>query len=225
MRCLIKTDQVSVVQNNSKLSTKKIYLIRHGQTDFNKLGIVQGSGVDSNLNEHGKKQAQAFFNAYKTVKFDKIYTSSLKRSIESVCGFIKAGIPYEPLQGLNEISWGYKEGQPITPEEDEYYHYMLSQWRLGNTSMKIDGGESPDDVVRRLGPAMDTIMSRTDESTVLICMHGRAIRILLCYLLNHPLKDMDSFEHSNLCLYLLNYSDNAFSLEKTNDTDHLRDLS
>ena len=220
-----ETEQVSIVQNNSKLSTKKIYLIRHGQTDFNKLGIVQGSGVDSSLNEYGRQQAHAFFNEYRNVKFDKIYTSSLKRSIESVCDFIRLGIPYEALPGLNEISWGYKEGQPITPEEDEYYHYMLGQWRMGDTSLKMDGGESPDDVIRRLAPAMEYILGRENEKTILICMHGRAIRILLCYLLKHPLKDMDFFEHANLCLYLLNYSAKGFEIEKANNADHLRSLS
>lgn len=186
---------------------------------------MQGSGVDSSLNEFGKSQARAFFNEYRNVKFDKIYTSALKRSKESVCDFIRSGIPHEAMPGLNEISWGYKEGQPITPEEDEYYHYMLNQWRTGNTSLKIEGGESPDDVVKRLSPAVDYILSRKNETTVLICMHGRAIRILLCHLLGHPLKEMDFFEHANLCLYLLNYTGTSFSLEKSNNTDHLRDLS
>lgn len=197
-------------------------MIRHGQTDFNRLGIVQGSGVDSSLNDHGKLQARAFFDVYKDIKFDKIYTSSLKRSIESVCDFIKLGIPHEALPGLNEISWGYKEGQPITPEEDEYYHYMLGQWRTGNTSLKIEGGESPDDVVKRLAPAIDHIVGQEDEKTILICMHGRAIRILLCHMLGHPLKEMDFFEHANLCLYLLNHTESGFTLEKSNDTTHLR---
>jgi len=41
---------------------KTIYFIRHGETEYNKLGIVQGSGVDSELNENGRAQAQAFYN-------------------------------------------------------------------------------------------------------------------------------------------------------------------
>jgi broad specificity phosphatase PhoE len=209
-------------QNSAKLSSKKIYLIRHGQTEYNLQNIVQGSGVDTDLNEKGRSQALAFFNHYRDVPFDKIYTSSLKRSQQSVKGFIDLGIPHEKLSGLNEISWGNKEGHKITPEEDEYYHYMLKQWQLGNTSLRIENGESPDDVVLRMQPALDHIMSHTDEKTVLICMHGRAIRILLCMMMNYPLKSMDMFEHENLCLYLLNRSDSMFSVEKYNDTTHLR---
>ena len=204
------------------MNSKKIYLVRHGQTDFNLRNIVQGSGVDSSLNQRGIAQAKAFFDHYKDVPFDKIYTSVLKRTRESVKGFLDLGIATESLAGLNEISWGTKEGYKITPEEDQYYHYMLKQWQLGNTSIRIEGGESPDDVVARMKPAVDYIMSKHNEKTILVCMHGRAIRILLCMLLNYPLKSMDMFEHENLCLYLLNYNGRAFTIERHNDTSHLR---
>jgi len=206
------------------LNTKKIYIVRHGQTDFNLRGIVQGSGVDSSLNDFGRAQAKAFYEAYKHVKFDKVYTSVLKRSIESVEHFIAAGIPHERLIGLNEISWGKKEGQSITPEEDAYYHHMLKQWREGETQLRIEGGESPEDVVKRMKPAVDHIMQQQNENTILICMHGRAIRILLCHLLNYPLRSMDMFEHENSCLYLLNYTGSMFSVERYNDTAHLAQL-
>jgi broad specificity phosphatase PhoE len=204
------------------LSSKKIYIIRHGQTDFNLQNIVQGSGVDSSLNAQGRVQAMAFFQRYKRIPFDKVYTSALKRTKETVEPFLAMGIPVESMAGLNEISWGTKEGYKITPEEDEYYHYMLKQWELGNTSLRIEAGESPEDVVRRMQPALDHILAREQEKTVLICMHGRAIRILLCLLLNYPLKSMDMFEHENLCLYRVDYNGAFFGVDLYNDTTHLR---
>jgi probable phosphoglycerate mutase len=206
------------------LNTKKIYVVRHGQTDLNLKGIVQGSGVDSSLNDTGRAQALAFFENYKHIPFDKVYTSVLKRTKETVENFIQIGIPTEALVGLNEISWGKKEGEPITPEEDKYYHYMLDQWQKGNTTLRIEGGESPDEVVTRMKPAVDHILTKEDEKTILICMHGRAIRILLCYLLNYPLKSMDMFEHENACLYILNFTGTVFNVELYNNVDHLRSL-
>ncbi len=204
--------------------SKKVYLVRHGQTDFNLKNIVQGSGVDTDLNDLGKRQAALFFEAYKHVPFDKIYTSALKRARQSVQQFISNGVPHAALVGLNEISWGTKEGHRVTPEEDAYYHYMLEQWRLGSTHLKIEGGESPEDVVVRMKPAVDYVMSKESEKTILICMHGRAIRILLCYLLHYPLSSMDMFEHQNLGLYVLNYSGSMFMVEKYNDDTHLRPI-
>jgi len=204
------------------LTSKKIYVVRHGQTDFNLQNIVQGSGVDSDLNARGREQALSFYEAYKDVPFDKVYTSALKRTRQSVQSFIDDGLPVEALPGLNEISWGTKEGFRITPDEDAYYHYMLRQWQEGDTSLRIEQGESPDDVVKRMQPAIDLIMSRPDERTVLVCMHGRAIRILMCTLLKYPLRCMDTFEHQNLCLYLLHHNGSFFTVERYNDTDHLR---
>ena len=205
------------------MSSKKIYIVRHGQTDFNLKGIVQGSGVDSPLNATGHAQAHAFFEAYKTVPFDKIYTSALQRTHQSVAEFLEMGIPHEAHAGLNEISWGANEGQKITLEEDAYYHWMLHQWQQGDTSHRIKGGESPDEVAQRQLPVIEKFYNE-DYENILVCMHGRAIRILLCQLLHYPMKSMDMFEHSNLCLYLLKHDGVAFSVEKYNDTTHLKNL-
>lgn len=207
------------------MSIKKIYIIRHGQTDFNLQGIVQGSGVDSSLNDLGRAQALAFFEHYKGISFDKIYTSKLKRTVESVQHFIDLGIPQEALIGLNEISWGSKEGQKITEEEDAYYHWMLQQWQLGNTSLRIEGGESPEDVVVRQKIALEHILVNESEKNILICMHGRALRILVTVLLNYPLKSMDMFEHRNLCLYQLDFTGSMFVIKKHNDVAHLDTLT
>lgn len=204
------------------MTSKKIYLIRHGQTELNRKGIVQGSGVDAPLNSEGIRQSQAFFQAYRDVQFDKIYTSLLKRTAESVAPFLNLGIPHESLSGLNEISWGVHEGKEITAEEDAYYHWMLKQWQNGQTQIKIEGGESPEDVVARQREAWDYILSKTNEQTILICMHGRAMRILLTQILNYPLKAMDLFEHQNLCLYVVQGTGRMFHLEKHNDVAHLQ---
>ncbi|MEY2794111.1 MAG: hypothetical protein RJA76_2103, partial [Bacteroidota bacterium] len=98
-------------------SVKDIYLIRHGETAYNRLGMVQGSGIDSDLNALGQQQAQSFFEYYKDLNFDKIYTSKLKRTHQSVQGFINNGIAWEQHEGLNEISWGNKEGKESTEED------------------------------------------------------------------------------------------------------------
>lgn len=204
--------------------TKKIYLIRHGETDFNLKGIVQGSGVDTSLNDTGRKQAAAFYQTYKHIPFARIYTSKLKRTIESVGDFIDNGIPYEMHEGLNEISWGDKDGKIVSSEDHSYYTEVINCWKRGEIEKCIQGGESPADVQRRQKPVIDLIVSRPEEETILICMHGRAIRILLASLLHQDLRKMDQFAHNNLCLYMLNYSASQFTMEKYNDIDHLKTL-
>ncbi len=203
------------------MSTKKIYLIRHGQTDYNLQGIVQGSNVDTDLNDTGLEQSKFFFEKYKDIPFDKIYTSKLKRSQQSVALFTSLGIPTEAHEGLNEISWGNKDGHKVSVADNSYYKDILKKWSEGKFDIPIEGGESPLDVQRRQQPVWDLIKSREEEKTILICMHGRAIRILLCLLLNKNLGMMDSFEHHNLGLYILNYENNELTLELRNDLSHL----
>jgi probable phosphoglycerate mutase len=186
------------------------------------MGIVQGSRVNTSLNEMGIRQSEAFFNFYKDVKFDRIYTSKLNRSIESVQKFIDLGIQWESHLGLNEISWGDKDGMKVTVSENKYYHEVIRRWAEGEVDLKIEGGDSPLDVAKRQQEVVDLLKSRTDEENVLICMHGRAIRIILCLLTGTELRFMDRFEHENLCLYLLEYNDNeGFKLLKRNDVEHL----
>ncbi|RFP64039.1 histidine phosphatase family protein [Hymenobacter lapidiphilus] len=203
------------------MSVKKIYLIRHGQTDFNVRGIVQGSGIDSSLNEAGRRQAARFFAAYSQVPFDKVYTSLLRRTRESVAGFLDLGLPHEPHGGLNEIGWGTREGTRITPEEDEEYHSMLQDWRAGRTGSALEGGESPEQVAARQRPFIELLTSRPREQTVLVCMHGRAMRVLLCQLLHYPLSQMENFEHHNLGLYELEYTGSLFTVRNFLDIRHL----
>ena len=203
------------------MNTKNIYLVRHGETDFNKKGIVQGSGIDASLNDTGRKQADDFYKKYRDTIFDKIYISQLKRTYETVTGFINANIPFEKLEGLNEINWGVWEGKTLTAEGHQYYTQMISRWSSGETDYNIDGGESPEDVRDRQIIAFDHIMKFPEEKTILICMHGRAMRILLTTLLDIPLKTMDQFEHRNTSLYHLICNQGMFSIVKSNNLSHI----
>lgn len=203
---------------------KEIYLIRHGETAYNRKGVVQGSGIDSDLNDLGRAQAQAFYEAYRHIPFQKIYISELRRTYQSVQSFIEEeGIPFEKHAGLNEISWGIKEGKKPDPSLDGDHVKMIEGWRMGHTYLASPGGESPQQVADRQKIALQHILGKQDEDLILVAMHGRAMRILLTQLLKKPLADMDDFQHSNLCLYHLHYhyDSQSFALLRENDTQHL----
>ena len=205
------------------MSKKEIYLIRHGETEYNKRGIVQGSGIDADLNETGRRQAEAFFNHYKDIPFQKIYTSALIRTHQTVEKFIQMGLPHEIIPELNEISWGEKEGLIPNSEENAYYAGLLQKWREGETTLQAIGGESPVEVAERQKIAIKRILDNADEKLILIAMHGRAMRILLSQISNLPLTEMDSFPHQNTCLYKLEYcyTKNEFEILSQNDVSHL----
>ena len=203
------------------MGNKLIYIIRHGETDFNKLGIVQGSGIDSDLNPRGVQQAANFYTFYKEINFQKIYTSALKRTQQSVLPFIETGKPYQILPELNEISWGIFEGKPQNESERLAYWEVVNGWKNGNYSAKIEAGESAAEMQARQLPVVQLLKAQK-EDCVLIATHGRAMKSLLCTLLNLPLSAMESFEHSNLCLYIVNFNGETFELISRNSTTHLR---
>lgn len=205
------------------MSTKKaIYIIRHGETDFNQKGIIQGSGIDSDLNKTGLLQRDMFFRAYHHINFTKIYTSQLKRTLQSVEPFRQKGIPIEPLKELNEINWGIFEGRPSTPDAQKAYNRIISEWQQGMLTRPIEGGESPWEVITRQKRGLEVIMSRPHEDPILIAMHGRALKCFLCLLTNKPLEQMEDFKHSNLCLYQLEYRpETGFTIQIENSVDHL----
>lgn len=208
------------------MAKKTIYLIRHGETEFNKIGAVQGRGVDADLNEKGQEQAKAFYSKYKDVPFKKVYTSSLKRTLQTSQGFIDKGIPNESFEGLDEISWGIVEGKTLTEIGYEAFKNLVAKWADGEVEAYLEGGESPVEVVERQKEVLKLILSRKEEDLILVTMHGRAMRILLSHILNYPLKEMDRFEHSNTCLYILEYDylRAVFEVKLSNDISHIKEF-
>ncbi len=198
---------------------KEIYIIRHGETDFNQLGIVQGKGVNSHINQVGRAQAMLFFDKYKSPGFEKVYTSTLKRTHQTVAPFIEMGIPHEAHAGLDEISWGVHEGKQDQDSFKEFYR-VLHEWKQGNVTLSIQDGESPIVVQNRQLEFIEDLRD-APEQKVLICSHGRAIRILLCTMLDQPLHKMDTFPHQNVSLYKLLFDGKGFTIELFNDTTHL----
>lgn len=201
---------------------KELFLIRHGETEYNKKGIVQGRGVNPPLNEKGKSQAFSFFQKYQSEPFEIVYTSTLQRAIESVQSFIDLKIPHEKFSELDEIGWGDFEGREV----DDYFHSefkrIIGEWKFGNLDVKTANGESPLELQEKHNRFIELIHSRP-QTKILVCMHGRALRILLCTLLNQPLSMMDEFPHYNLSLYRVLFDGTEFKLVDFNNRSHLND--
>lgn len=200
---------------------KELYIIRHGETALNKQGIVQGRGIDSDLNDTGRAQAAAFYRMYKDVPFQKVYTSALKRTWQTVQGFIDAGLPWEKHEELDELAWGEWEGKQTSEKATGAFKDMTEKWQAGDYDAHFKGGESPNEVAIRLKAIIDTIKSRKDEKLILICMHGRSLRLLLCLITNKPMSQMYDFPHQNTGLYKVTLTGDHFNILETNNTDHL----
>lgn len=168
----------------------KIYLVRHGETDWNIENKIQGQ-VDTELNAKGRQQAEEL--AWKLAQGDYqiggIYTSAKKRACETarIIGD-KLGMAPVIQQGLEEINFGkwegyrWKEVRELFPEE-----YQV--WRNNRRCKVPPGGESYQQLLDRLLPALADIVKK-ERTNVLVVTHSAVIMTLLSYLYKTPFEDM-----------------------------------
>lgn len=195
----------------------KLYIIRHAETEYNRKGIIQGSEVDSDINDVGESQANSFYEYYKNINFDKIYVSDLKRTFQTIRRFTENGSSYEKLKEFNEISWGVNQGKS---DDLEDYARLIDTWLAGNLDNKFEEGESPNEMSERLVKGFNKVLD-DDHDTVLLCIHGRALRILLSKIIDNDLTKMDKYVHSNTGLYILEYKNGKYEILGSNLRDHL----
>ena len=199
---------------------KEIYLIRHGETDFNKLGIVQGCGVDTSLNANGVYQSQAFYRYYKSIPFDAVIHSNLARSKETVRPFIQDGLKPFEMPEIREISWGVYEGQPYTNEMRTAYKNMIESWDQDQLDARLDGGESAAELMSRVYRAIELLYALPHKK-LLVCSHGRTIRAMMCAFQDlHP-RQMETFQHENTGLFRMEYKYGDLKVHTLNDLRHL----
>jgi probable phosphoglycerate mutase len=201
---------------------KEYYIIRHGQTDYNKLRIVQGSGVDSDLNEKGVRQSHLFYDYYKKIGFEYVICSGLKRSYQTIEPFVvKENIPHEKTSLINEISWGVHEGQKGTLEMKQNYDVMVSEWGKGNFDARLEAAESASELANRVKEFV-AYLTGLPYQRVLVCTHGRTLRCLMCLMKGQHLREMENYDHHNTGLFLAEYVGNMFNFKLENDISHFQ---
>lgn len=203
-----------------------LYFVRHGQTDYNLKGIVQGSGIDAPLNETGKAQAHAFFRGYSHLKFDAVYASTLQRTHQTLAPWVQAGYSLTKHAGLNEFNWGIHEGKVPTPEEHQSFLNMLERWKDGELDARVPEGESPIDAWSRAQSFFDGLTSKHPNQQLLLCTHGRQLRVILSNLLRVGMENMEPYRHRNTGLTIVKMArDGSVSLDLLNDGSHLEPLN
>ena len=145
---------------------KKLVLMRHGETLFNKRKRIQG-WVDSPLTDLGRKQAEVsgkFIDSL-NLDFDHAYSSTSERACDTL--EIVSDLPYKRLKGLKEWNFGQLDGEPeyLNPPLEEYDAFFSSH-----------GGESRSELIERMNRTLTELMNQDDHQNVLAVSHGGSIR-------------------------------------------------
>ena len=175
----------------------KLFLIRHGQTDWNIIGKIQGS-CDIELNNNGIKQAKELSNKVleNKYRFSRIYSSPQRRAVKTAEILSKVtNVEYISTEGLEEINLGEWEGLSWA-EVKEKYSTEYDEWYINRRYTKPPKGESYQDMVERVLAAIHKIINENCDD-VAIVTHSAVIMCLQCCLTNTTFDEMTKFKTDN----------------------------
>lgn len=162
----------------------KIYFIRHGETDWNKEGKMQGR-TDIPLNESGRFVAELTREALKEIPFDAAFTSPLKRAKETA-QIIMQGRDAQIIdeERVIEVSFGTYEGIKM----EDWDENLTNFFQHPEAYVATEGGETIEEVLERESDFLQELYQKEEykDSTVLVSSHGAALSGLLTVIKNNP---------------------------------------
>jgi probable phosphoglycerate mutase len=209
--------------NNIESSGTRILLIRHGETDWNRIRRFQGRS-DLPLNQKGKDQAHALALALKDESLTAIYSSPLIRTLETA-RLIKVFHPSIPLfeeEGLVEMNLGEFEGMEAQRWAAEYQDFRRI-WQETPASVIMPGGESLQEVQTRAIGTLERITKLyPTESTLLLCSHNFVNLTMLCYALRVPLDRFREVRQETAALNVLYMQGERLWAKVVNERSYLK---
>jgi len=200
-----------------------IYLVRHGQTAWNREEIFRGR-TDVPLDETGLKQAELAGEYLKEVEIDAIYSSPLSRALETAEKIARFhNLKVQPLEGIVDMSFGNWEGhahQEIKKNDSETYR----RWREEPHLVRLPGGESLDDVRVRSMAALNEVSKKHSGKALVLVSHRVVNKVLICGILGLDNSHFWQIRQDPTAINLIQYRNGKYILSLMNETCHLRPL-
>jgi broad specificity phosphatase PhoE len=182
----------------------QLWLIRHGQTDWNVEGRYQGQ-ADLPLNATGLAQAEQLAVQLDGERFEALYSSDLLRARQTAKVLAqKIGLPVQVDPRLREVNQGQWEGELFAVIR-ERYRTEIAQRRLDPVDGRPPGGESAAEVAARVWEAADDIARDHPDGTVLVVSHGLALATLIARADGVPLEKVYTLIPDNAAIRVLSW--------------------
>lgn len=206
---------------------RKWVLVRHGQTAYNLEGRAQGQS-ESDLNDTGRKQAQAAAERLRGVDFAVCVASDLRRVMDTAAAIVEGrDIPLIKSASLREKDFGEMEGKTFREVERETPE-LFRRLFADDADFVPPGGESDRDMAKRVAAGLDALIESggvPDNANILVVAHGGSVRAMIAHLLNLPPESMWRFLISNCGVSMMTtHDDGRATLDMMNCVEHLRDI-
>jgi broad specificity phosphatase PhoE len=182
----------------SDSGTRTLWLVRHGESTWNVLGLAQGYDDQAELTSRGKRQAAGVAARFGDVAVRAIYASDLRRAQQTAAPLAAAaGVPVVLDARLRERCLGILEGTPAAANGPSATGLDLAGGRLVDPDTRPEGGESVRDLYRRAAAFIDDLTAGTlpvvgeQDGDVVVVAHGGTLRVLRAYLSGIPVEQMD----------------------------------
>lgn len=189
------------------MAQRHLYILRHGQTDYNLNHKIQGRGINAPLNDTGRWQASRVAEVLREKPLERLYSSGLVRAIQTAEAIEEVkGLQNTPHTELDEMDFGRLEGLDYNDDQVEL-QWMLQEWSKGNGEARVTGGESAIEVFERANTKFQDLLAGAgpDESLAFV-LHGRLIRILMSQWMGLGYEGMSRFAHHNACINYLKWA-------------------
>ena len=190
--------KMSVNCNNKDKKTLKLYIVRHGETEWNVIKRFQGQ-LNTPLTEKGMEKLRETGKKLENVLFDEVYTSELGRTVASAeiilnenRGYRNKKLELKKLAELNEVYFGVWQGLTYEevflkyPEEANNYFYNVKNYKAENVE-----AENLKDALERFLKGINKILDSHESGNILVVTHGTVLEMFMNYVANDSIFDID----------------------------------
>ena len=202
----------------------KIYITRHGETEWNKEGKMQG-WKDSNLTEKGIDNAKKLGESLNNIEFDHIYCSPLGRAIDTA-KYVRGNKDTKIIiiESLKEMGFGIWEGMENEKVKELCTKQQFNFWNKPSLYEPVDG-ESFYELIDRVKKVLYDIINNTTGENILIVSHTVVIKAIYLIIKKYSLEDFwkEPFMYDT-CLTVLKVEDKEIEIILEADISHLNKI-
>lgn len=199
----------------------RLIIVRHGESEWNRIGRYQGQ-QDAPLSELGMQQAQALAERLRNEPIDFIFSSPLQRAAKTAEAIARhhPTVPFEHSSAIMEINHGDWEGL-MADEVIARYNAGLQEWRAHPTRSQMPGGESFTNILKRVLDFKEQLFERYRGKNVLISTHDVVVKILVADALGMNMDRINRIWVTNASISVIEYGEDLPYLVSLSEASHL----